>query len=375
LTLSKGVREILVALATAVVLLALLDFTDWLPLRSLETASLDLRFRIRGTAPPGDGITLVLVDDRTVDKLDGWPLSHRLFACAIAMLRDDGAKLIVFDLLFAQSERSLSAAQRAAVGDAATALPAAHEGLKETLHALATDDPDREFTAAIRSAGNVYLPMAFYFTGSAEQAPQFVADAGYQRFAKTTERAVFPLKPVSVLAPLQPWAEAAAGLGHVNMAYDRDTVPRYDYLALPFQGDLIPSLPVRIVAAALGVAWSQVALAPGEGVDIGSLRVPTDRSMRLLINYRGPPRTFATYSFLDLLDGKIPASALAGRIVLIGASFLGTPDSQPSPFGSTLLAGTERLATIVDTMLHGHFIAESPGAWPIIVIVLGCWSC
>lgn len=370
MTLSKGGREILVAVATAAALLALLDFTNWVPLRSLETASLDLRFRIRGTAPPGAEVTVVLIDDRTVEKFDGWPLSHRLFARAVSILRDASAKVIVFDLLFAQPERSLSPAQRAAVGNAAVALPANNETLKETLHALATDDPDAEFAESIRSAGNVYLPMAFYFTGNAAQAPDFVADGGYQRFDKATERPVFPLKPVSVLAPLRPWAEAAAGLGHVNLAYDRDTVPRYDYLAIPFQGDFIPSLPVRIVAAYLGVAWPQVALALSQGVNIGSLRVPTDRSMRLLINYRGSPQTFATYSFLDLLDRKIPANALAGRIVLVGASFLGIPDSQPSPFGSTPLAGTERLATIVDTMLHHRFIAELPGAWPIVVIVL-----
>jgi adenylate cyclase len=112
-----------------------------------------------------------------------------------------------------------------------------------------------------------------------------------------------------------------------------------------------------------------VALGLGRGVDIGSLHVPTDRSMRLLINYRGSSRTFATYSFLDLLDGKIPTNALAGRIVLIGGSFLGIPDSQPSPFSSTPLPGTERLATIVDTMLHQHFIAELSGVWPIAVIL------
>jgi adenylate cyclase len=370
LTLSKGIREILVAAATAAALLALLDFTNWLPLRSLETATLDLRFRLRGVAPPGDEASVVLIDDRAVDKFGGWPLSHRFFAQAVTKLHDAGAKVIVLDLLFAQAERTLSPTQRTAVGDAAAALPENDTSLQQTLRTLATDDPDTEFADAIRNAGNVYLPMAFYFTGNAEQAPDFVSDAGYQRFAKTTERPVFTLEPVSVLAPLRPWAEAAAGLGHVSLAYDRDTVPRYDHVALPFQGDFIPSLPVRVAAAYLGVPWSQVALGLGEGVDIGSLHVPTDRAMRILINYRGPIHTLPTYSFLDLLDGKIPAKALEGRIVLIGASFLGIPDSQPSPFGSTPLPGTERLATIVDTMLQQHFIAESPGLWPIVVIAL-----
>ena len=358
------------AAATAAALLALLDFTSWLPLRSLETATLDLRFRLRGDSPPGDEASIVLIDDQAVDKFGGWPLSHRLFAQAITKLHASGAKVIVLDLLFAQAERTLSPTQRTAVGEAAAALPGDDRSLQTMLRALATDDPDAEFADAIRNAGNVYLPLAFYFTGEAEQAPDFVSEAGYQRFAKTSERPVFPLKPVSVLSPLRPWAEAAAGLGHVSLAYDQDTVPRYDHVALPFQGDFIPSLPIRVVAAYLGVPWPQVALGLGEGVDIGSLHVPSDRAMRILINYRGPPHTFPTYSFLDLLDGKIPSKALDGRVVLIGASFLGIPDSQPAPFGSTPLPGTERLATVIDTMLQRHFIAESPGLWPIAVIAL-----
>ena len=127
MTLSRGGREILVAAATAAVLLVMLDFTSWLPLRSLETASLDLRFRVRGFASPGNEATVELIDDRTVEKFDGWPLSHRLFAQAVAKLHEAGAKVIVLDLLFAQPERSLSSTQRAAVGDAAAALPATDE--------------------------------------------------------------------------------------------------------------------------------------------------------------------------------------------------------------------------------------------------------
>ena len=59
--------------------------------------------------------------------------------------------------------------------------------------------------------------------------------------------------------PLAPLAAAAIGLGHVSIAYDVDGAPRYDYLALPYDGDFVPSLAVRAAAAYLGVPWDKVA--------------------------------------------------------------------------------------------------------------------
>jgi adenylate cyclase len=139
---------------------------------------------------------------------------------------------------------------------------------------------------------------------------------------------------------------------------------------LPFAGDFLPSLPVRAVAAFLGVKWDAVGLAPGSGVTIGRIAVPTDAGMRLLIDYRGPRGTFPTYSFADFAAGKVSDAALRGRIVLIGASFTGDADSNADPFGTTPLPGTERMANVIDTILAGDFIAESPPPWPWLTIVL-----
>ena len=142
------------------------------------------------------------------------------------------------------------------------------------------------------------------------EAPSWLSDSAYARFDKSPLPPDFPLRPKSAVLPIEALATAAAGLGHTSLAYDRDGAPRYDYAALPFEADFLPSLPIRAAAAYLGVAWPQVALALGAGVRIGDLTVPTDRAMRLLINYRGPPRTFPSFSFADLLAGRVAADQL-----------------------------------------------------------------
>jgi adenylate cyclase len=363
----RGLREAAIALAIALaVLFVLTKFADWPVLRGLETASLDLRFRIRGRIPPGPQTVTVLVNGTSLSQLGRWPLNRELYARAVRMLKRDGARVIAFDLLFPEPDDTVPPRLRSA---ARTALAHAPDpALRLALAGFVGDDPDTEFAQAIRAAGDVLLATAL-FRGTPREAPGLASQV-YQRFDQSVHQPVFPLQPARALMPIAPLTAAAAGLGHVDIAFDDDGAPRYDYLALPFAGDFVPSLAVRIVALWQGVPWPQVGLALGDGVRIGDRFIPTDPAMRLVINYRGRAHTIRSYSFADLVDGRLAPGLFRNRIVLIGASFIGSADSYPGPFDNTPIPGTERLADIVDTILTGDFIREDPPPWPLIVIGL-----
>ncbi len=364
----RGVREAGLAFIVATGVLVFLTAWDPTLIRGLETASLDLRFRLRGTKPPEPETVLVLVDDASLAKLGRWPLSRRLLAKAVERLDRAGARVIVFDLLFTERESAVSNDLRSAARTAASGISETQHGLRQALAQLAEDDPDGDFATALRANGKVLLPFAFSFQGPAEEAPPLLSEQVYQRLGPSLNEPFFPLQPRQAVLPIPQLAEAAAGLGHVSIAFDRDGEPRYDYLAVPFSGDFVASLPVRAAALYLGPPWSTVGLALGDGIDLGDRLIPTDPAMRLVVNYRGPRGTIPTYSFADLIEDRLGAELFKGRIVLVGASFIGIADSYPGPFGNTPIPGTERLATIVDTILAGDFIRENPPPWPMIVI-------
>jgi adenylate cyclase len=360
LRLPKGTREGALALVAALIVVLLFGaLGDTTTLRGFETASLDLRFRLRGPEPPGPEIALVMVDDASLGVLGRWPFSRRVFAKALDILDRADAKVIVFDLLFAEPEQPVPPALRAAARTAAAQLPGEqHAPLRSALSRIADDDPDGEFEAALRRSGRVLLPITFRTTGAPAEAPDYQSDSAYARFDKSPIKPAFALHPVAAQLPIEPLAKAAAGLGSVEFAFDLDGAPRYDYLAWEFDADYLPSLPVRAAAAYLGVPWSDVSLALGQAVRIGDRTIPTDPAMRLLIDYRGPRGTFPTFSFLDLIEGRVPIDALRGRIVLVGATVVGLGDSYEAPFGSTPLPGTERMANIIDTIVQHDFIRD-----------------
>src|SRR5262245_2229198 len=104
----RAMRDAVLALIVATTTFLGLSYSGSAVLRTLETESLDLRFRLRGVRPPGNEVAVVLVDDRSLETLGRWPLSRRLFAKAVELVDHAGARVIVFDLLFTEPDQPVS---------------------------------------------------------------------------------------------------------------------------------------------------------------------------------------------------------------------------------------------------------------------------
>ncbi|HZB92327.1 MAG TPA: adenylate/guanylate cyclase domain-containing protein [Stellaceae bacterium] len=313
-----------VALLAMLVFVALHVMAPDVPwLRRLELFALDTRLRLRGPLAPGPEIVLVLIDDDTVARFGRWPLPRRRFADAVDFLAGAGARVIGIDLLFTEPD-----------------VPSAGDG------------GDRALAAAIGRAGTVALPFAFRFDSERAGAVQpYVAGAAFASLRRDPSFEPDALRPTGVLAPIAPLGEAAAALGHVTIAYDVDGAPRYEYPVLPYDLDDYPSMALRVVQLYRRLPWPKVRVELGRGVWLGDHLLATDPSMRLLVNYLGPAGRFPTVSFADVVAGTAPPDLFRDRIVLIGTRITGIPDAVRTPF-SAVLPGVERLATVVDSILH-----------------------
>jgi len=312
-------------------------------LRRVELSAFDAQMRLRGAQQPGSETVIVMIDDRTIADLGQWPVPRNVFAELVTTLHRGGAKVIGIDVLFA--DPGPRAAAGMAGGDAALA-------------------------QAIRAAGNVVLPFTFGFGPKAARGVDSpVAPAAYAQLRKAGGYRSLGLEPTAVVAPLAPLAQAAS-LGHMLAAYDVDGAPRYDYPAFEYDLDFYPSMAVRIAQMFTGVRWTDVRVELGAGISIGRLYIPTDPQMRELVNYLGPTPAFPAYSLSHVLRGDVAASVFRDRIVLVGANALGTRDTFESPF-TAVLPGVERLATVIDAILHERHLSRPQAVlWIEIVSML-----
>ncbi len=89
------------------------------------------------------------------------------------------------------------------------------------------------------------------------------------------------------------------------------------------------------------------------------------------VDYAGGPRTVKTFSFSRLIDGKVPAPELRGKIVVVGPVAPSLQDLHPtSSSGEDLMAGAEIQANSAATALAGFPLDEVPGLVNVLLIGL-----
>ncbi len=87
----------------------------------------------------------------------------------------------------------------------------------------------------------------------------------------------------------------------------------------------------------------------------------------MLVNFRGPAHTFPYYSVSDVIAHRVPAAALANKIVLVGASALGVGDRWSTPMGADF-PGVEIHANAIDNILQGDFIQRSDTTTGVAIV-------
>lgn len=315
-----------------------LPFDTSSPTPSLDHALHDELFRVRhrlAPPPPPADLVIVAIDEASMQELGQWPWSRAVHGDLVHALHDAGARVIAFDVLFADPEPDPSGAN------------------------------DAYFAEAVREAGDVVLAedVEFEEQGSAR-----------------IQRRVRPLATL---------VAAGAASGVVKVDLDSDGAVRRSYLERTLDdGSRVPSF-ARVIAerARTGRATS--------GDTLSSFHVPPPLDAPVTIDFVGPRRTIPTVSYSQALDAAaaLPAGFLRGKIALVGFDLtaqaqLASLDHFDYPLldeGSGQIAGVEIHANLVDTLLRerylrnatwiplaGYVLTALAGAW--LLSSLGAWS-
>jgi CHASE2 domain-containing sensor protein len=89
------------------------------------------------------------------------------------------------------------------------------------------------------------------------------------------------------------------------------------------------------------------------------------------IDYQGPPGTFPTLSFADILRGRFAPSAVRGKVIVIGATSPTLQDLHATPVASDeLMSGPEIQANSIWTVLHGIPLRPASDFLVILLAIL-----
>jgi adenylate cyclase len=272
-------------------------------------------------APTDDRVVVVGIDRESINQFQDplpWPRSR--MAELTDRLADAGAAVIVFDVVFSQ----------------ASASPA----------------DDQAFTDAIQRAGNVVLGVGVTKTraGKNGQPP-------------------FALEGTSVY---KPFANAAAGIGHVQVNQDpSDGVVRGIPLFFDTpQGTFLPALSLAAVAKLRNETAPPIGRP--HGVVAAGQFIPTGSQTAMVLNFSEKLSDSSNeISAGKVLDGSVDPERVAGKIVFIGATDPLSGDVRLAPTNkSSRLPGVFLHANGANTILTGTYLETSSDTTTLFWVAL-----
>ncbi len=376
-------------LVGAAVLAAVTGLFAWRPqlLERVEYQLHDWRFRVRGAEAPRAPVLIVAIDARSVDELGRWPWRRSVLAGVIDRLSEAGVAALGFDVVFSEPETPPEVAVlREAAADLTTSGGEARRVLPALDSVIASSDTDARLEAAIRDSDRVVLGYFFRTLqdvgvegeGSdrplAEALPLVRKSRVVTRVPPEMQPAPF-LRCSSVETNLERFSRATRRMGFFNARPDIDGVVRRAQLLARCGDDFYKSLSLALYELVIGKKAALIWDTQGfvRGLRVADALVPVDEGGRVLVNYRGPPRTFRQLSAVDVLRGDFDAAAVEGAVAIIGATEVGIQDVYASPF-TNVAPGVEVHATVLDNMLAGDVLRRSDGllyAELALVLALG----
>jgi len=261
--------------------------------------------------PPSPNIVIAGIDDDTLEAYGRWAEWPRsLHAQAIDNLNEAGAKVIGFDVVFADNS---------------------------------TDD--EMLATAIAEADNVVL-------AAVGTPPAYQTGAGitYDNF----------------LLPVDSLEQAASSIGHANVIPDGDgTVRRLPLIVNSSSGQVYPSLTLAALYRLFSMPLPQEYPLENGAVNLLARDIPVDAMYRLRVNFAADNDQRPYVSYGDIISGNFDQSLVNNKIVLIGMTATGELDSWAIPTSASKIPGVFIHAGAMDTILTERFLRE-----PSVIITL-----
>jgi CHASE2 domain-containing sensor protein/signal transduction histidine kinase len=271
---------------------------------------------------------VVAIDEKSLNDLGQWPWDRAVHAQLISKLKAAGAEAIIFDILLTENSSTLA---------------------------------DQLLQQQMQMAGNVLLPLHIDNRSGS---------------GRMTE-----------ILPTPDFVASVTGLGHAHFELDEDGIARGLYLYQGLGDSHWPSLALAAFEF-INRARSQfkqssrpgserrslqpqaVKRPPASGPSTNTSVTPATamfnvREAYRLIPFVGPPGSFATLSYSEVLKTELPPDYFAGRVVFVGATAAGLGDFIATPVSGELanMAGVEVHANVYEALVNNNLTVLLARPW------------
>jgi len=294
--------------------------------------------------PTTQPVTIVEIDDKTLEAVGQWPWPRNRLANLVDAIAAQKPLAIGLDIYMPELDQT-------SPGKVADNLPPSAADLATELRALPSHE--RILATSLRAAPTILGAAAFDHATSSTSTDLLTTPILVHGPDPTDRMQHFHY----VLASLPELQGAAHGQAMLNVAQEQGTVRRIP-LIMGLGDKMVPGLPIEMLRVAIGAPAVDV-YADGAGVHavgVADVRVPTQPDGNIWLYFASIQATQQRYvSANDVLQGKVDAARFRNKLVLVGLTGTGLTDMRTTALGE-LVPGIEIQAQGIESIFEGRFL-------------------
>ena len=329
----------------------------------LELQTYDTRLRATMPETIDPRIVIIDIDEKSLAAEGHWPWGRDKMALLVKKLFDDyKTKVVGFDILFPEADTSSGLQKLESLSKNEL------KSNTEFLEKLAEIRPSLDFDARFADEIAKHSVVLAFAAGSNQSNDKSASLELGVLPASTFTSSTFNGKPFfsqdisGFSGNLKPLQESASATGHILPLIDFDGVLRRVPIFIKYKDGFYESLSTAVYRTYLDNEAIRVKMRDDEGDGVARLdnvqfgsktKVSIDNDGTAFIPYRGGSPMFRYISATDVLQGKLTAGELDGKIALVGASAQGLFDLRNTPV-DRIYPGVETHANMISGYLDNN---------------------
>ena len=349
MNIKKHLKKFSIYFVSVIIVSVSLMFTyEYIPksLESLDKQLRDYMFVLRGEEEVSGNVVIIDLDDKSLNKVGQWPWSRDIISDLLINLTNAEVGIITFDMVFSEDDGKN---------------PVKFIEKYDIKIDKELPDTDTIFAQTVAQTPTI-LGYQFYMSKDGFQdnkSPDL--EAMFLERGRTEENKDSIPKAFGTILNIPIVQDNSYSSGFFNNLADDSGIIRSVPLLIRYDDQLYSSLALETIRAISGekkviVDYNNEGV---ETVSVGDFVIPTNRSGKLIVNFKGEGKTFDYISASDILENNFNPEDIAGKIALIGTSAAGLMDLRSTAFDS-VYPGVEVHANVIEDILTDNYIAKTP---------------
>lgn len=333
--------NLFVVINTVLALMIAIRLWDPVPVQVVRSSIFDLYQRISPRQVEELPVTVIDIDEKSLQELGQWPWSRSILSDLLEKLSIVQPLVIGFDIVFPEPDRlSPSLFVRT--------LP---KQLHQTLEPLAQINNDRIFSQAISN-----LPVVLGTMASESEATAYPSELLKSSIVMRDQLSNPAPRVAGRTGNIRELETSATGVGVLTLLPEPDGVVRRVPTLFRIGDTYWPSFGLELLRVALKEDHVVVNLdqAGIDSLEVGGISIPANASGLTWVHFNRH-RNERFISASDILSDRVAPEILTGHIVLIGASAAGLHDIKMTPMAQQM-SGVEIWAQWIESSLFGQLL-------------------